>query len=125
MLTTDNAALRRSFALVDLLTRGRHPDLPDGVIEALLLREKPLKLKMYKEAGHGRPHFHVDYGREVHSASYAIDTGERLDGNLDRKYDRVVIAWTEKNRETLLAIWNALQEGRFESDIVRQLSALD
>jgi hypothetical protein len=27
---------------------------------------------------HRRPHVHVDYGKEYHTAAYAIDTGERL-----------------------------------------------
>ncbi len=75
--------------MIDMLSRptrsGAYPAL-----EQLLIKRDNIKIKMYQEKGHSRAHFHIDYGRVNHVASYAVDTGERLDGNLDKKYDRAV-----------------------------------
>ncbi|ATC86219.1 DUF4160 domain-containing protein [Pseudoalteromonas arctica] len=39
-----------------------------------------MKIKIYQEKGHHLPHIHIDYGRQQHAASYAIETGERIEG---------------------------------------------
>ncbi|VVE30787.1 hypothetical protein PTE30175_03543 [Pandoraea terrae] len=83
-----------------------------------------MKIKMYQEPGHSRPHFHVDYGPYNHVAVYAVDTGERIEGNLDQKYDKAVSAWAIANKPNLFAIWRALQAGELESAFVKSLSAL-
>lgn len=76
--------------------------VPSGILEALLLKREQLKLKMYQENGHARPHFHVDYGTQNHAASYAIDTGERIEGDLHCKYDKAIVSWVGNNRDALL-----------------------
>lgn len=124
MDNVDLASLQRDLAEVDMITRPQRKG-QFGLLEALLLKKDQIKLKMYQERGHGRPHFHVDYGSENHAASYAIDTGERLDGNLHTKYDKAVGSWTEKNRAPLLSIWDALQAGKPEQPFIASLSALD
>ena len=60
-------------------------DYPGGR-RYILARRDPLRIRMYKETQHARPHIHIDYGKEPHIASYALDTGERLAGDLDRRY---------------------------------------
>jgi hypothetical protein len=51
---------------------------------------------------HKRPHIHIDYKEEYHSASYAIDTGERLAGRLGTQYDQLVRRWISGCRPKLL-----------------------
>ncbi|MCK8133285.1 MULTISPECIES: DUF4160 domain-containing protein [Pseudoalteromonas] len=70
-----------------------------------------MKIKIYQEKGHHLPHIHIDYGRQQHAASYAIETGERIEGNLPRKYDNDVSNWLEQNRDKVLEIWQSLQAG--------------
>ncbi|WP_220467221.1 DUF4160 domain-containing protein [Pseudoalteromonas sp. 5Ae-yellow] len=70
-----------------------------------------MKIKIYQEKGHHLPHIHIDYGRQQHAASYAIETGERIEGDLSRKYDNDVSNWLEQNRDKVLEIWHSLQAG--------------
>ncbi|OUL87561.1 DUF4160 domain-containing protein [Paraburkholderia hospita] len=79
---------------------------------------------MYQERGHSRAHLHVDFGPSNHAAVFAVDTGERIEGNLDRKYDKAITAWTIANKKALLAIWNALQSGESETSFSRSLPEL-
>jgi len=94
------------------------------MFERLVLKHENIKIKMYQEKQHARAHFHVDYGRNNHVATYAIDTGERIEGTLDRKYDKSVSAWATANRENLMAVWHALQSGSPESPFIQSLSAM-
>jgi Domain of unknown function (DUF4160) len=120
----DLASLQNDLAMVDMRTRPQRKK-QFGLLEALLIKKDQIKLKMYQEKGHARPHFHVDYGSQNHAASYAIDTGERLDGVLDRKYDKAVGSWAESNRQQLLNVWDAMQAGKPEQSFIASLSALD
>lgn len=121
----DLASLQNDLAMIDMVTRPQRKGAPFGFLEALLLKKEQIKLKMYQEKGHARPHFHVDYGPQNHAASYAIDTAERIEGDLHRKYDKAIGAWVEKNRDTLLKTWGALQSGRPEQEFVAALSVLE
>ncbi|WP_087734346.1 DUF4160 domain-containing protein [Paraburkholderia piptadeniae] len=100
------------------------PPKEAGVLHKLLTKKQQIKIKMYQEPGHSRPHFHVDFGPHSHAAVYAVDTGERLEGTLDQKYDKAVSAWAIANKPGLLAIWRALQSGNPESPFAKSLSAL-
>lgn len=119
----DLASLLKAFANVELLEM-RGPDGRIRFLDHLLIRKNQIKLKIYQERGHQRPHFHVDYGRESHVASYAIDSGERLDGTLHPKYDKAIASWTDKNRELLLKTWSALQAGQDVQLFVQMLPAV-
>jgi len=70
---------------------------------------------------HKRPHVHVDYGRSYHVASYAIDSGERLVGNLDAKYDVAARRWICKHKVQLLEIWGRLQAGKNAESLACEL----
>jgi hypothetical protein len=70
---------------------------------------------------HGRPHLHLDYGRQHRTATYAIDTGERLAGELDSRYDGRVANWIEDCRTLLLRAWNQLQDGQSVDGLVWEL----
>ncbi|WP_232232379.1 DUF4160 domain-containing protein [Cupriavidus sp. amp6] len=119
----DLSALQQAFALVDLISRPA-ANKPSGFLEQLLLKKEQIKLKIYQEKGHKRPHFHVDYGRNNHVAAYAIDTWERIEGSLDKKYDKAVSDWAIANHESLRAVWQALQSGEPESHFIQSLSVL-
>jgi hypothetical protein len=83
-----------------------------GVHYLLLSQMKKIRLRMDSNKQYRRPHLHIDYGRQHRTATYAIDTGERLAGELDRKYDGRVANWIENYRVTLLRSWNRLQTGQ-------------
>jgi hypothetical protein len=53
---------------------------------------------------HPPPHFHVKAGNL--QASYSIEDFTKLNGNLDR-YERAIRSWWQKNRHTLINVWNA------------------
>ncbi|MEK7954305.1 DUF4160 domain-containing protein [Luteolibacter soli] len=84
---------------------------PQGVIEFFIIKVEDLRIKMYQEKGHQRPHVHIDYGKEKHAASYAIDSGERLEGSLPRRYDKAVATWIHKHRSNLNVLWAHAQKG--------------
>ncbi len=66
---------------------------------------------MFAEAGepHHRPHFHAYYQDSV--GIFAIDTIERLEGELPRRQTRLVEAWAELHRDELLKDWDLLTAG--------------
>ena len=80
---------------------------------------------MYKETQHVRPHIHIDYGRERHIASYALDTGERLTGDLDRRYDKAISAWIAKSQEQLFNIWTGIQSSIDPEILIAELQGDD
>jgi len=102
--------LQRKLAEVDLLTQPRSMGNV-RVLKILVLKLRDLKLKMYQEQGHLRPHLHVDYGPEHHVASYAIDDPKRLEGSLNIKYDGEILPWIAENQEILLRVWSSLRSG--------------
>src|SRR5215471_6491759 len=91
----DLNALQTALAMVDASSK-RPKGSRSDLLEILLLKLEQIKLKMYQERGHRRPHFHVDYGPSNHSASYGIDTGERIEGHMPRKYDHAISSWATK-----------------------------
>jgi len=113
--------LQRQLATVDLLSRPSR-QTRSGWTEFLLLKRGELKIKMYQEPGHALPHVHVDYGAHHHVASYSIDPIERLAGNLDKKYERVVTEWISTHRTQLLDVWQATQVGAETHVLISALS---
>jgi hypothetical protein len=120
----DLESLQHELAMVDLLSRSARATGEHSLLEQLLLKKESIKLKMYQEKGHAMPHFHVDYGSQSHTASYAIGTGERIEGTLAKKYDRAIRNWTQINKESLLATWKALQSGAPEQPFIATLGSL-
>ena len=117
LLETELAQLQDDMATVDLLTRRS----PPGVIELLVKRFQQIRIRIDGDKNHARPHLHIDYGREYHAASYAIDTGERLAGMLDTKYNNAVQEWIAKSRPVLIQAWALTQAGQNADPIVREL----
>lgn len=113
--------LQQQLAFVDLLTESRARRSED-TLELLLMKLGPLKVKMYQEVGHHVPHVHIDYGRKSHVASYSILDGERFEGTLHPKYDRVINAWIAANRSNLLQAWQTLRSGADPAVLIGELS---
>lgn len=102
--------LQDTFAGIDL---NEHLIGHKGLLlEVLIKKMLSLKIKMYKEPSYKTPHIHIDYNKQNHVASYSINTGEIIDGDMKSSYDRAISAWIDKNREQLLIVWNSLQQGQ-------------
>jgi hypothetical protein len=97
--------LQDKFAFVDLMTKGGK----EGLLEVLLKKKLPLEFRM--EPDNHAPHIHINYKKEKHKASYRINDGVRVAGNLDNKYDKIVKSWIDENRTKLQEIWNAMKIG--------------
>lgn len=119
-LEDEFSELQRLLAQKDLITEPRKGS-GSGFIELLLAKRKNIKYKMYQERGHSMPHIHIDYGHMSHVASYSVETGERLEGNLPKKYDTDVSSWLSTNKEKLVEIWKSLQDGGEPSAIIGEL----
>jgi uncharacterized protein DUF4160 len=109
--------LQYGLGEIDLFTTPSDP----GVIRFLVVVLQPIKIKMDGNLNHKRPHLHIDYGPDFHTASYAIDNGERLAGTLATKYDRKVKDWIASNRPKLLQAWNETQAGKYPEKIICEL----
>ena len=66
----------------------------------------------------GRGHIHVKYGRDGHAASYAIDDGSRLAGELPSYYNKKIRAFVQKNRTDLDELWKSTQSGKRNEDLL-------
>ncbi|MFV3368449.1 DUF4160 domain-containing protein [Pseudomonas sp. NY15435] len=111
------ADLQRSLATVDLITR---PSRGDRFLELLVLKLKRLEIRMHPDH-HARAHVHIDYGKERHAASFAVDTGERLIGKMPSKYDKDIRDWILKNNTELMKLWSALKDGKAHEEILASL----
>jgi hypothetical protein len=78
-------------------------------------------VRMDANKNHKRPHVHVDYSTDFHAASYAIDNGDRLAGELKRQYEKAVQRWIGRNRPPLFVLWHSLQDGKLHKEILVKL----
>lgn len=120
--------LQRDLAQLDMarltIDMSRRPARP--FMELLVLRFEGIKIRMDGNKNHKRPHVHVDYGKEWHTASYAIDSGERLAGTLDPYYDKKVREFVMSTTNELLILWHKIDNGQNTGDILCELrSSLD
>lgn len=114
-------ALQDRLAIVDMLSRpSRGNDL-----ELLLKKLEPIRLTMDGDNRHPRPHIHLDYGKSKHSATFAIDNGKRIEGNVPVKYDAAIESWILNNQTTLLEVWKGMRAGGDYSPLVTQLLGSD
>lgn len=107
--------LQHELAYIDMMSG------PSDRMRLLICVRQNVKIRMDGNRNHKRPHIHVDYGPEYHTASYAIDTGERLSGNLKKRYDREVRVMIDTTRPNLIKLWNLAQEGRNTDSVLCEL----
>jgi hypothetical protein len=86
------------------------PEQNREAIKARLFKLKNITIRMRQEQNHARPHFHIEY-KNQYSASYAIDTFERLAGNVPTKYEKPMLEWAARHRNSLLLTWSKMQAG--------------
>ena len=58
---------------------------------------------------HNPPHFHAFYGDDA--ATFSIETGQMIQGELPRNQTALVTAWAIMHKEELIQNWNNLSEG--------------
>jgi len=85
--------------------------MPISLVALIVKRHDLLTLRIDANGNHKRPHLHIDYGKQYHTASYAIDNGERLIGTLTRRYDNLVRSWINTNRTLLMTVWGQVAAG--------------
>lgn len=88
----------------------QQPEVNRENIKALLFKLNSTALRMHQEQNHARPHFHIEY-KNQYSASYAIDTFEKLAGSVPTKYEKPVLEWALRHKGSLLLTWNKMQSG--------------
>jgi hypothetical protein len=67
---------------------------------------------------HPPPHFHVRYGE--HKARFEIATGDRIDGDLPPRAERLVREWADLHRTELEENWRRCEQ-RVPLDLVEPL----
>lgn len=79
--------------------------------EILLKKDEPLQFRMEQDRNHATPHLHITFGKQNHAASYGINNGQRLAGDLPNRYDKQVTNWINNNKTALTQIWDEIQSG--------------
>ena len=111
------AQLQLRFATIDLFEGPSDPN----IIRFLVIQLKDIQVRMDACKNHQRPHVHIAYGTEHHAASYAIDSGGRLAGELSKNYDRKVREWIGENKKELSEVWRLAQAGQDPKPIIYKL----
>jgi hypothetical protein len=110
--------LQKALSNIDMMFETRNSyQIPGFLVRAL----KDIRIRMDGNKNHRRPHIHIDYANSRHSASYAIDTGERLAGSMANQYDRQVRKWIDDCRPKLLELWQRVQAGERTDPIIAEL----
>jgi hypothetical protein len=78
-----------------------------GYRPALVHMLQCVSLRIHKEQNHQLPHFHLEFKKE-YSASYAIETGQRLAGQVPSRYEKAMLTWAKQNSALLIKVWNSL-----------------
>lgn len=107
--------LQRQLADVDI-QRAISAMAKSGLHPYIVFKREQLKIRVYKEANHQRPHFHIEYKKEF-TASYGINPLRRLAGKMPARYEKPMLAWAASNQATLLKIWNGLQSDRADWEV--------
>lgn len=110
VLYKESLDLKNSIELIEFL-QGQRNTGKGLILEHLVKKFVNVKVKMYQEH-HNLPHVHIDIGNQNHCASITIENPRILSGSLDKKYQKVVLKWIEKNEANLMIIWDNIQDGQ-------------
>lgn len=66
-------------------------------------------ISMYCQNEHNPPHFHARYGE--YNCVVDINNCEIITGDFPKKQSKLVIAWAELHKESLLANWEIALKG--------------
>lgn len=111
--------LQDDLAFTDMLMG---PSRGGDFVEMAIKKLQRLTIRMEADH-HARAHVHIDYGRERHAASFAVDNGERMVGSMPAKYDRDVKAWIIQHQVKLQSLWGAMKRGEPHDSILAELKA--
>ncbi|MET0637830.1 MAG: DUF4160 domain-containing protein [Chitinophagaceae bacterium] len=92
--------------------------------QILIAKKSDLKFRMEPDH-HQRAHIHIQYGKESHKATFAIDTGELLAGDLPAYQQRVATKWISDHSEPLNRLWTTLKQGENHGPIISELQGDD
>ncbi len=106
--------LQNKLAFADLFAGGSNEG---SSIKLLLLKREHIKVIMLPDKNHQRGHFHIKVKKE-YSASYSIDTLEKLAGFMPKKYQEPIIEWANKYKSSLCLTWDKLKAGIDIKDFV-------
>jgi Domain of unknown function (DUF4160) len=120
-LDPESEALEVFYELRALLAFLDSPNEGPRALKQLLGQVNHVSVRMWPELNHPRPHFHVKRKNE-YSASYALDTLERLAGKMPRKIEKIILGWAAREQQTLLDIWKGLQAGEDVRSLITGLS---
>jgi hypothetical protein len=107
--------------LADMDTDGQSSQT--GFMELLVLRFEKIAIRIDGSRNHACPHIHVDYRRERHTASYSIDNGKRLAGDLETYYDNKVRKFITKTKIELRSLWDMLRTEQIADDVICELQS--
>ncbi len=119
----DIEELHESLSSIDLVDSLLSQGNEENIIKLTVHKKNYTKLKIQPEKNHCRPHFHIEYKQE-YSASYAIDSLEKLAGNMPKKYEKPIIDWAEEKRENLKATWDQLKAGEDVRELVSEKKSI-
>jgi hypothetical protein len=111
-------ALQELFRLLRAVDYARLPEHIRTAPKFLVARLDGLQIRMDADKNHGRGHVHIKYKKDGHAASYAIDDGSRLAGELPTYYDRTVLSWIITNQTELQTLWESAQRGKLDKAIL-------
>ena len=69
-----------------------------------------IMMYFYDNEKHKIPHIHVEY--QDFNASFSIEDGELLAGNLPKKQTKLIQAWIEIHKEDLFIDWKLAVNGK-------------
>jgi hypothetical protein len=124
-LDSEIKQLQKTFAQIDMNLAIQTLRKKSRLLFLLVCKLENIRIRMDGNRNHKRPHVHIDYKEEYHSASYAIDNGERLAGNLGTQYDHSVRRWIAGSRPKLTELWLTIQAGRKPDNILLELRGKD
>lgn len=81
-----------------------------------------LKVRIDNRKNHKRPHLHIDFNGQIHAASFAIDDGDKLVGDIPPWLRKIITVWIILNQEVLRNIWNEIQNGTSPEQLQSNLS---
>ena len=108
--------VERLFYALRAVDAAREPT--GDYIKFLVARLAGVEVRMDGDKNHRRGHIHVKYGRDGHAASYAIDDGSRLAGELPSYYNKKIRAFVQKNRTDLGELWKSTQSGKRNEELL-------
>lgn len=95
----------------------RHDHVISFFIQEIGDRRRTIIVRMEPDINHGRAHVHID----KHNASFAIDSGELMEGQCDAHTQRTIQSWILRHRVALLELWDVVKCGKNYQPYVKKI----